>query len=145
MTVHWGEPFVKACYFLEGDGPLALECYESITKVSATIQVGHTPNVQAVARQLTGGAPPSSPQHLQLIAYAKACVQPGLDYLERQLESSLKSPLAAFKCARLFSPQKINLIQPDANALAQKLAVVPFLNEADMVAGLTAELPDYLA
>ena len=104
MTVHWGEPFVKACYFLEGDGPLALECYESITKVSATIQVGHTPNVQAVARQLTGGAPPSSPQHQQLIAYAKACVQPGLDYLERQLGSSLKSPLAASKCARLFSP-----------------------------------------
>ena len=144
MTVDWGEPFVKACYFLEGDGPLALECYESITKVSATIQVGHTPNVQAVARQLTGGAPPSSPQHQQLIAYAKACVQPGLDYFERQLGSSLKAPLAAFKCARLFSLQKINLIQPDANALAQELAVVPFLNIAHVVAGLTAELPDYL-
>ena len=26
-TVDWGEQFVKACYFLEGDGPLALECY----------------------------------------------------------------------------------------------------------------------
>ena len=28
--VDWGEPFVKACYFLEGDGPLAVDCYEAI-------------------------------------------------------------------------------------------------------------------
>ena len=70
---------MKACYSLDGDGPLALECYETITKVSAAAQVGHTPNGQAVAQQLTGGAPLSSPQHQQLIAYAKACVQPDLD------------------------------------------------------------------
>ena len=145
LTVDWGEPFVKACYFLEGDDPLALECYETITKVSAAIQVGHTPNVQAVAQHLTGGAPQSSPQHQQLIAYAKACAQPGLDYFQRQLGSSLKAPLAAFKCARLFSPQKIHIIQPDANAPAQELATIPFLHVAHVVAGLTAELPDYLA
>ena len=29
-TVDWGEPFVKACYVLEGDGPLVLKCYEVI-------------------------------------------------------------------------------------------------------------------
>ena len=28
--VDWGEPFVKATYLLEGDGPLALECYEAV-------------------------------------------------------------------------------------------------------------------
>ena len=28
LTIDWGEPFVKPCYFLEGDAPLALECYE---------------------------------------------------------------------------------------------------------------------
>ena len=121
LTVDWGEPFVKACYFLEGDGPLALECYETTTKVSAAIQVGHTPNVQAVDQHLTGGAPQFSPQHQQLIAYAKACAQPGLDYFQRQLGSSLKAPLAAFKCPRLFSPPKIHIVQPDANALAQEL------------------------
>ena len=27
-TIDWGEPFVKACYYLEGDGPLAVDCYE---------------------------------------------------------------------------------------------------------------------
>ena len=29
-TVDWGEPFVKACYDLEGDGPLVFECYERL-------------------------------------------------------------------------------------------------------------------
>lgn len=29
-TIDWGEPFIKACYTLEGDGPLSIECYEII-------------------------------------------------------------------------------------------------------------------
>ena len=33
-TVHWGEPFVKACYDHEGYGPLALECYERVKSCS---------------------------------------------------------------------------------------------------------------
>ena len=33
-TVDFGEPFSEACYFLEGDGPLALVCYEQMDKAS---------------------------------------------------------------------------------------------------------------
>ena len=29
-TADIGEPFIKTCYYLEGDGPLALHCYESV-------------------------------------------------------------------------------------------------------------------
>ena len=36
-TVDWGEPFVKACYRLEGDGPLAFDCYEMIDQVIASV------------------------------------------------------------------------------------------------------------
>ena len=43
---------IKACYFLEGDGPLALECYEAMEKVSASLRVGNTPNVDAIAQRL---------------------------------------------------------------------------------------------
>lgn len=145
-TVDWGEPFVKACYFLEGDGPLALECYEAIEKVSAAIRTAHTPNVQAIAQRLSG-AQQSDPRHQRLAAYAKSCVQPGLDYFERQVGSSLKSSLAAFKGARMFSPQKIYLMQPDATTLEQSLVAIPFLSSpnGDVVSCLKAELPDYLA
>ncbi len=44
-TVDWGEPFVQACYQLEGDGVLALECYEIIDKVILSINTEHIPNV----------------------------------------------------------------------------------------------------
>ena len=145
-TVDWGEPFVKACYFLEGDGPLALECYEAIEKVSAAIRTAHTPNVQAIAQRLSG-ALQSDPRHQQLVAYAKSCAQPGLDYFEMQVGSSLKASLAAFKGARMFSPQKIYLMQPDATTLEQSLVAIPFLNtpNSNVVSCLKVELPDYLA
>ena len=84
-------------YFLEGDGPLALECYEAIEKVSASVRVGITPNVRAIAQRLSG-AQLSDLRTQQLVAYAKNCVQPGLDYFQRQLDSSLKTSLLAFKC-----------------------------------------------
>ena len=48
-TVDWGEPFVKACYHLEGDGPLALGCFETIDQVIASVATENIPNVRATA------------------------------------------------------------------------------------------------
>ena len=64
-TVDWGEPFVKACYDLEGDGPLALECYERVDRVIAFRATENIPNVRAIAEKLTR-QPPSHPHHEQL-------------------------------------------------------------------------------
>ena len=33
-TIDVGEHFVKATYFLEGDGPLVFACYEKLSTVS---------------------------------------------------------------------------------------------------------------
>ena len=49
VIVDVGEPFVKACYNLEGDDPLAPIILSS---VRASVQVKHWPNTQAVARRL---------------------------------------------------------------------------------------------
>ncbi len=38
-VIDWGEVFVKATYNLEGDGPLALTCYEEVQRVVAAIRV----------------------------------------------------------------------------------------------------------
>ena len=51
-TIDLGEHLVKSAYRLEGDGPLALECYEIVATLKATIHTGHYPNVQAIARTL---------------------------------------------------------------------------------------------
>ena len=53
-VVDFGEEFVEATYCLEGDGPLAVECYEIITTLKAAIQTGYHPNVEAVTSSLRG-------------------------------------------------------------------------------------------
>jgi hypothetical protein len=93
--IDWGKPFVTATYDLEGDGPLAFFCYEKIKAVVASIEVANTPNVDAVVRSLSSDV--QSQQ--QLMAYAKSCVQPGLDYFLNQLQLSLKDSFEAFKSA----------------------------------------------
>lgn len=66
-----GEVFVKATYDLEGDGPLALECYEIIVGVRNSIQVHHWPNTAAVAKRIATALQPE--QHW--MSYASKCVQ----------------------------------------------------------------------
>ena len=53
----WGEPFVKACYYLEGDGPLAVDYYEAMDKIIIGIRTEYTPNVRAVAQLVSGKSP----------------------------------------------------------------------------------------
>ena len=142
--VDYGEPFVKACYFLEGDGPLALMCYEQIEKVKASVQAAYHPNVRAIATQLSGKAP-GDPLHEQWITYAKNCVQPGLSYFHLQLSTSLKKSLEVCKAFQLFSPQKAYTMQPDASKIDQLLSCVPFLNNSGTLNALKAELPTYLS
>ena len=138
--IDWGEAFVKATYNLEGDGPLAFTCYEIVQTVVASIQVANTPNVNAVAKSL---APVPVVQQL-LVTYAKSCVQPGLDYFQHQLQTSLKVPLAAFKAARFFSPCKITHLKPSASEVDALLAF-PFLSSTNDLVGLKGELATYLA
>ena len=38
---------MKACYHLEGDGSLALECYEVVDQVLSSVVVENIPNVIA--------------------------------------------------------------------------------------------------
>ena len=147
-VVDCGEPFVKATYTLEGDGPLVLECFEIISTIQAAIHAGHMPNVRAVVENLSSGTTVQQSQQQQaqqqLVAYARSCVLPGITYFQEQLQSSLKSSLLVFKAACLFSPQKANLMQPNAAAV-DDLAAFPFLNTQTILDDLKAELPLYLA
>lgn len=142
-TVDWGEPFVKACYTLEGDGPLSFECFEIIDQVKASVVTENIPNVRAVAQSLTK-QPPLHPHHEQWVSYARACVKGGLDYFNAQLTSNLKGALEVFKCCRLFSPHRVRELNPTASSLDQTLSCIPFFND-DERASLKEELPTYLA
>ena len=88
----------------------------------------------------------STSQALQqnIIQYATACVQPGLDYFNKMFDSNLKDTLMAFKAARYFSPLRLKDIQPDAQAL-NSVKAFPFLDSETIMDGLKQELPSYQA
>lgn len=52
MTIDAMEPFVKATYELEGDGPLVLYAYQRLSSLYAHITLAHHPNMLAVAKDL---------------------------------------------------------------------------------------------
>ena len=144
VTIDAGMPFVKATYNLEGDGPLALTCYETISTLNAAARQAYYPNLMSVASQISSG---DSQMESELVQHAKSCVQPGLTYYFQQISASMRDPLAAFKAARLFSPSKLNELNPSTAAvdsrLVDSLATFPFLTLA--LPALKEEFPHYIA
>ena len=139
IVVDVGRSFVQATYNLEGDGPLALTCYEVVSALTTSVnQVQHYPNAQAVARSISS----STLTQQQFLQYALDCVKPGLQYFIDRKGSSMEGPLACFKAARLFSPTKVHEIRPNASEL-DKLESFPFLHGS--LNSLKSELPAYLA
>ena len=109
-VIDLGEHFVKGTYRL-GDGYLVLSCYEEILKIRNAIRIQYYPNLQAIARQ---AFPDNNDLQEQWVAYSIGCLQAGLDYFQNKLGNDSELPVAAFKAARLFSPFKVNEIQPTA-------------------------------
>ena len=112
ITVDAGEPFVKATYHMEGDGPLVFSAYEEISTLRSTTSNPFYPNVRAVADELAGGV---ASLNNQLINYAKACVKPAYDYFNRKFGEDLEVAVSAFKFARFFSPAKVVELLPTGN------------------------------
>lgn len=94
ITVDAGEPFVKATYTLEGDGPLALICYEKINELRAAITVVHYPNTRAVTRTLSQG---NAIIQQQQFNYALSCIQPAYNYFNTKFDVDLKETLGAIQ------------------------------------------------
>ena len=107
-----GKHFVKSNYTLEGDGLLVRICYEEIKKLRAVIQLGHYPNVNAIAAVIAPGNPAVQQQ---LILYALGCVKDGLEYFQQKFGNDATSPLNAFRAARSVSPSKMDEIQPSGS------------------------------
>ena len=103
-----------------------------MSTLNADIQVGHYPNVQAIAQELSGRTPALLQQWVD---YAKACVRPGLQYSLDKFTQELRGTVAAFKAAaRLFLPLKVVELKPDAAAFVESV-----------IAALKSDLLSYLA
>ena len=105
VTIDAGGSFVKVCYSLEGDGPLALSCSEVLYTVRALIQVKHWPNTRALARRFAEVCQiPALEQ--QLITYALTCVQPGFITSKASLRENYCLVLKPFKLPVSFIPSR---------------------------------------
>ena len=138
-VIDWGEAFVKGTYSLEGDGPLAFTAYEKVQSIVTSIRIENSPNVNVVVRDITS----DSTIQQQLIADAKNCVQPGLDYFQNQFDTSLSALRVAFKYARPFCPHKVGFLKPTA-ADVDGLSVFPFI-KLQHISKLKEKLATYLA
>ena len=139
-TIDSMEPFVKATYALEGDGPLALVAYQRLSVLYSHISSQHYPNVAAMAKLLAEG---NATHESQLIAYAKACLVPAYAYFRQKFDGDLKHIVGAFKAARYLAPSKVTELKPTAADIGS-LAAFPFMT-SELIDGLKSELPEYLA
>lgn len=71
VTIDAALPFVTATYALEGDEPLALNCYETISALDAAARHAYYPNTIAVACRLSAG---NVQMERELLQHAKSCV-----------------------------------------------------------------------
>ena len=141
-TIDVGEHFVKATYFLEGDGPLVFACYEKLSTVSQLCQATCFLNVCAIAAAISEEDPCQNVTALE--RSAKACVEPAITWFLRKFNVDLYDVVVAFKAFRLFCPVRIQWLKP-TNALVESLRAFPFLDSNTTIDGLRAELPAYLA
>ena len=131
ITVDAMEPFVRATYTLEGDGPLALVAYQRVSLLYSHISSQHYPNVAAIAKLLVEG---NATCESQLTAYAKACCVPAYAYFREKFDGDLKHIVCAFKAAHYLSPSKVSELKLTA-ADIRSLAAFPFLN-SELIDGL---------
>ena len=130
---------MKVTYFLEGDGPLIFSCYEKLSAVNQACQAPHYPKVQ-LRLQLQD----PSQNVAALERRAKACVELAITWFQRKFNVDLYDLLMPFKAARLFCPVSVQWLRP-TDASIESLRTFPFLNSDEIINGLKAELPDYVA
>jgi len=90
--------------------------------VTNSVGLAYAPNV---AKSLSCGSHTSKQRFLD---HAKSCVQPAHSYYRRQLSSSLKALLIAFKAARLFSPMKVHVLKHTV-VMIDSMTTFPFLKD----------------
>uniref|UniRef100_A0A1X7T8Q5 HAT C-terminal dimerisation domain-containing protein n=1 Tax=Amphimedon queenslandica TaxID=400682 RepID=A0A1X7T8Q5_AMPQE len=142
VTVDAGEPFVRATYYLEGDGPLVFSCYEKILELKERIATAYYPNTNVVIRKL---AKNDNTVKKQLEDYSKSCAQPGYAYFNTKFNIDLKDALLVFKVACYFDPVKVTELQPRCCDINDLKALKFLAENNNTIDSLKRELPVYLS
>ena len=131
-----GKHFVQPTYYLEGDGPLVFTCYERLSALAHAIAIESYPNTEVKARQHAGR---NMALYNQLVAQAKACINPGFSFYQQKFSVQFQNIVRAFKAARLCCPIQVQALHPTA-ASVRELKQFSFITDAEV-----EELPNHLA
>ena len=144
-VVDGAQPFLKACYSLEGDGPLAFEVYDEIKKCENFIANPHFPNLSAICAELGGTQLPRSTEYIRLYHHGEDCVRPGFEYFTATIMGKLRPQLDLFKAARYLVPCRA--VELGLNAtLLDELKIMKVIQRGKIsIHSLVQELPQYLA
>ena len=89
-----GKHFVRATYYLAGDGPLVFTYYERWFALAHAIAIESYPNTEAKARQ---HARKNMALYNQLVAQGKACINPGFRFYQQKFSVQFHNIVHAFK------------------------------------------------
>ena len=134
MIIDVGENFVKATYFLVGDGLLVFSCYEKLQAVAEACQAPYFPNVRAVVAAIVNEDPNQR---------AAALEQPAIQWFLRKFNVDLNDAVTALKAARVMCPVTVGLLRP-TRASVEALRIFPFLDNDATIDRLVRELPQYI-
>ena len=112
-----------------------LNSYNVIASLTEAIRIAHFPNLRAISQ------PVALLVAQQYEQYGRNCVE---QYFTTRFTKDLKESVDAFNAARLFVPQRIVEMRPDANAI-DSLVAFPFFYNPQTLSHLKEELPDYFA
>lgn len=110
IAIDVGEHFVKATYYLEGDGPLVFSCYKKLQAAAEACQAPHFANVRAVAAVIANADRNQSAATLE--QRALTCVQPLIQWFLRKFHMDLIEAVAAFKAAKVMCPVTVRWLRP---------------------------------
>ena len=86
ITIDLGEHFVKATYiyFLEGDGPLVLSCYEKLSAIVQVCQALLFQNVRVISAAVAEQDPHQNAAALE--RSAETCVDPAIHWFPEKIQ-----------------------------------------------------------
>ena len=138
--VDYGQPLASATHWLEGDGPLVLDAYETLQAASASFADHDHPHLSTATCRLAGAR--RNVTEAMLVQEMKAKVQPAINWFRHKFSVDLHTLLLAFKAARIFRPVTAQAMALTPHKL-QCLRAFPFVTEHD-IEGLVQELPVYI-
>lgn len=137
-----GQHFVKATYYVKGDGPLVFSCYNTLQAVAEACRAPHFPNVRAVSATIAAGSPT---QNVGLLEQrARAFVDPPIQWFLRKFIVELFDLVTAFKAARTMCPVAVQWLRPTPTNVSA-LRIFRFLDSDIIIDRLITELPNYIA